>query len=535
MKLHPLSIPYRVLQSLVSLAWVLIVGFFVVPRAGDTALAAAVFGLGAIGLVLAVIVWQVAYYRRYEYELTEDTFDIDSGVLSRRAREIPYDRVQNVSIERNVIQRALGLAELRIETAGGTGSEAHLRFVGREEARRLQDELSERKRRHGETGAPREADATPDVAAGDATVEETHTGDVRDRGELLFEITPRELGVLGFVSLDTRLLPLLFFGLTPFIDTIAEYVAGSASTAVLVVPLLVAVVYVAMALVSAAYAVTNYYGFRLVRAGDELRYERGLLQRFSGTIPLSKVQALTVSENVLARLVGYASLSIETAGFSPGEAGGSQAAVPIAKRDRVTDLARRIEPVELGEFERPPSRARHRYLARYSGVVLLLAGIAFAGVSFDVWSGPWWAILGLLVLVPPAAHLKWRHLGYALTDDYVITRHGFWSRTTKIVPYHRVQTVADTQTIFQRRRRLATLRVDVAGSRSLVGDDSKAVDIDRAVAAELREEIGDRLLAALAEAGDRRRDSVPVDPGTTVERRSPGEDPSGVGAGSESG
>jgi len=38
-------------------------------------------------------------------------------------------------------------------------------------------------------------------------------------------------------------------------------------------------------IVSAILTFTRYYGFRLTRADDELYYERGLLQRYSGTIP----------------------------------------------------------------------------------------------------------------------------------------------------------------------------------------------------------------------------------------------------------
>jgi len=65
-------------------------------------------------------------------------------------------------------------------------------------------------------------------------------------------------------------------------------------------------------------AFSNYYGFRLSRAGDELRYERGLFRRYSGSIPTEKVQALRIADNPAAkRALGYASLSIETAGYAP--------------------------------------------------------------------------------------------------------------------------------------------------------------------------------------------------------------------------
>ncbi|GAB3682992.1 PH domain-containing protein [Salinarchaeum chitinilyticum] len=524
MKLHPLSIPYRAARAVGNVVVIVFFAFFGIPQFLDGALAYAVAGLVVIVGLLAILGWQYAYYRRYEYELTENTLDIDAGVLSRRSREIPYGRVQNVSIERTVVQRALGLAEVRVETAGGSGTEAHLQYVGKAEADRLQNEISERKRRS--VAAERDGEAIEgEATAGEATPAE--------RRELLFEMTPRELGVLGIVSLDSRILPLVFFAITPFVPQIRDLAGGSAGLAVLFVPAIVLAIYLATAVLSAAYAVTNYYGFQLFEVGDELRYERGLLQKFSGTIPLAKVQAVTITENVLARLVGYASLTAETAGFSPGQEGGSQAAVPIARRDRVVELAKEIEPVDLPAFERPPKRARTRYVARYSIVLGVLTAIAYGAVAGDVWGGPWWIVPLAFPLVPIAAHLKWRNLGYALTDDHVLTRHGFWSRTTKIVPYHRVQTVADSQTVFQRRRGLATVHVDIAGSQSLVSDDSRMVDVDRAVADELRETIAERLLDALAEQDERPADRFrdgPVDPAGIVQQSSASGEESATGS-----
>jgi len=245
---------------------------------------------------------------------------------------------------------------------------------------------------------------------------------------------------------------------------------------------------------------TVYYGFTLRRGDEELRYERGLLQRYSGTIPLGKVQSLTIEENVLARALGYASLEIETAGGSGGEAGQdtSQSAIPIAERSRVLELANSIESVGEMEFERPPERARERYAVRYAGVVALATGLLYLVGSVLDAAIPWWAPLGALVLVPVAAHLQWRSRGYYVGEDHVVTRNGFWVRQLKVVPYYRVQTVSDSQTVFQRRRDLATLVVDTASSGGFWGGDAVALDIDVDVARALREEVHDRFHDAIA-------------------------------------
>ena len=484
-KLHPLSVPYRSVQTALNFLWIVfIIGFSGTAVIGGTT-GALVFGAAILLGLVSAVVWELLYYQRFEYELTEDTFDLASGVVSRRDREIPYRRIQNVGISRNVVQRLAGIAEVSLETAGGSSAEAQLRYVSFEEAQRLQDELSERKRHRSHSESASEADEEEEQE-----VPERET-------ERLFEITEGELAVLGLVSIDLRLIPLLTLAV-PFISPALSNPALYAGPLYVVAPLAAIVLYLLTSIASGIISVTNYYGFQLVRTGDELRFERGLLQRYSGTIPLEKVQTLTINENVLERAVGYASLLIETAGYSPGESGGSQSAVPIAKRDRVLRLAQSIEPYGDVEFERPPKRARERYFFRYLGVLAILTGLAYLAELYLVPNLEWyWMLLGV-VAVPIGAHLKWRHLGYALVDDHVVTRSGFWNRTTSVVPYHRVQTVLDRQTIFQRRRKLATLTIDTAGSRSLIGQDARAIDIDRERANELREEVADRLQESLA-------------------------------------
>jgi putative membrane protein len=483
--LSPLSVPYRVVERGGSIVFTAIILF-----SGASAAFGPAGNLVAVALVgvalLALIGYEVAYYRRFEYDLDGDTLDIRSGVISRRNREIPIRRVQNVDISRNVVQRLLGIAAVDFETAGGSETEASLRFVEFAEAKRLQREIGRLKRATGEDGESA-AETPADQPAPDE----------------LFALSPRELALVGALSFDLRIPGLLFVllsGSAPAMSSVAPGGTGSALVAVGLVAVALVVVLVSW-FGGAAAAVLNYYDFRLTQVEDELQYERGLLRRYDGSIPLDKVQTLTVVDDPLKRYFGYASLRIETAGYAPGAGeGGSEAAVPLARRDRVFDLANRIESFGSPAFERPPKRVRRRYAVRYlialGAVVALLYGIDLLAARALPW--PPYAPAIFAILAPVAAHYKWRHRGYWLGDDHVVTRNGFLRRRIKVVPYYRIQTVIDSRTLFQRRWHVATVTADTAGSLSLVGSDAAAVDVDAAVADDLRDELGTRLRASLA-------------------------------------
>ncbi|MFB6102696.1 MAG: PH domain-containing protein [Haloplanus sp.] len=514
MKLSPLSVPYRVVERGASLVFTAIILF-----SGASAAFGAVGGLvgvGLVGLALCLLIaYEVAYYRRFEYDLGGDTLDIRSGVVSRRNREIPIRRIQNVDISRNVVQRVLGIAVVGFETAGGSETEASLRFVTFDEAKRLQQEVGRLKRGDdetagaGEAGEPTEPEATE-----------------------LFALSDRELALVGALAFDFRipgLLLVVLSGSFPAVSSSLPRGAGLLAAGFLGAAFLVILV---SWLGGATVAILNYYGFRLTRVGDNLQYERGLFRRYDGSIPLDKVQTLTVTDTPLKRHFGYASLRIETAGYAPGSSEtGSEAAVPLASRERVFALANRIESFGMPTFERPPRRVRRRYAVRYLLALGAVTGLLYGVDVLAARPLPWppYAPLPLALLAPVAAHYKWCHRGYWLGENHLVTRNGVLRRRIKIVPYYRMQTVIDSRTLFQRRWRVATVTADTAGSLAIVGHDAAAVDVDGATADDLRDALATRLRTALAR---RRgwRDAPPESSDGNESRGTTPDDGEGVGS-----
>ncbi len=88
-----------------------------------------VTGLLAVCLILFLFLklFSIAWYviRFYGYQLWEvgDDLRIGCGLLTKVSATIPKSRIQFISIHRSWLGRCLGLAAIRIETAGGGGSE----------------------------------------------------------------------------------------------------------------------------------------------------------------------------------------------------------------------------------------------------------------------------------------------------------------------------------------------------------------------------------------------------------------------------
>jgi uncharacterized protein len=100
-------------------------------------LAGAVLVAGAIGWVLVG-----RRYRSWGYAEREDDLLIRRGVLFSRLSVVPYGRMQFIDVSAGPLERAFGLATVRLHTAAAA-TDARIPGLDREAAGGLRDRLAE--------------------------------------------------------------------------------------------------------------------------------------------------------------------------------------------------------------------------------------------------------------------------------------------------------------------------------------------------------------------------------------------------------
>jgi uncharacterized membrane protein YdbT with pleckstrin-like domain len=78
--------------------------------------------------VLAVVAlgwfaWRYIRWRTTEFVVTSDRLIRRSGIISKNGREIPLDRLNDISYHQSVFERLIGAGNLMIESAGERGQE----------------------------------------------------------------------------------------------------------------------------------------------------------------------------------------------------------------------------------------------------------------------------------------------------------------------------------------------------------------------------------------------------------------------------
>lgn len=470
--LHPASFLFRIGTQVRQQALPLVVLLF---SAGTAGLSWQVWPLLALVPYTLVAVARTLTFR-YRYD--EHDLVIRTGLIARNERHVPYARIQNVDGVQTVFHRMLNVVEVKVETAGGNEPEATMSVLP-------VAEFDEMRRRVFEGRRQASLQTTVETPAGE---ESTVPG-----ARTLLALSPRDLLAYGFVEgrgmvvIGTIVGLVWEFGFAnSFIPsvpgmpsapdggafrTLARAIysqAGNLFASVVVAGATLVALLVVVRVLSMLWAMLRLHGFTLTRDGEDLRIAYGWLTRIATTIPLRRIQTLTLYEGPLHRLTGRMSARVDTAGSEAGRNAppDRQWLAPIVGRDRLPALLSEVLPVLT--LDRLDWQAVHpgafRRMLKESLLISMVACLPLAH-----WYG-WPGLSALVVLLPWSvvhARRSAAALGWVVTGELVAFRSGWLWRRVTVAPFARIQAVTFHESPFDRRNQMAGVRVDTAGAGDL--------------------------------------------------------------------
>ncbi len=136
-----------VLSLLLLVGWVIVVGLLLANNANGGGLVL-VSTVGVFGFLFLVILltylYQRWYYAVYFYDLTDDFVIIRKGPITPTEVTIPYERIQDVYMDQDLLDRFFGLYDVHLSSAtASSGMEAHIDGVEKPAADGLKQSLLE--------------------------------------------------------------------------------------------------------------------------------------------------------------------------------------------------------------------------------------------------------------------------------------------------------------------------------------------------------------------------------------------------------
>jgi putative membrane protein len=481
---HPATIAIKTVRSVLQLlAFVIVFGILRAGDQGGWALA------GILGFVFLAVVVGLGFswlsWSYFTYGIVGSDLLIREGVLVKKRRTIPLARIQGVNVRADIFMRALGLVELRVQTAGGGDEpEASIGSIPLADAEVLRAALL-RGHKTAQEAAGAQAE-NPIFGADPAGRMSDFRGALggaevaREAPSFEFVLSVGRLVLSAITSKQIAIMILIAFGFSgQFIELLgpqvfeeaAEVVSALAVGAIVVLAILAVLVGMTIAVVV---AVVRTWGFSARRVDTRVETEAGLLERRMTSLPVRRVQSVTIDETWLRRLLGYQAVYVETAGFgrSDEDRGGlSKAAiVPLAKRSEIRPLMHGLLPEAeiFPETRGLPRRSLRFYILLPTVITFIIAVPVIAILAFvfppgAIASGG--VAFGIALIVAGVRILNWRAAGIGVDDRAIAVQSGIIGRKRVRLSRSRLQSLRVRQTWFQRRAGLATLTASsVSGS-----------------------------------------------------------------------
>lgn len=431
-------------------------------------------GLAVAAVILAINLFVAGLsWHRLTFHVGSEDIRVESGILSRAARSVPYERIQDVSLEQGLLARLFGLVEVKFETGAGGADDIALTYLTVAEGEELRDLV----RRRRDTATP--ADVAPAAAGAD------------DASRVLFAMGPRRVLTFGAFEFSLAVVAVLlgvtqqFDFLLPFdlwdLDEWQQRLAGPGARLAALGPMaqMVGAGIAVVTLLAVGFltgivrTALREWGFVLERSERGFRRRRGLLTRTDVVMPAHRVQAMRIGTRILRRLFGWHGLKFVSLAQDEGAA--NHVVAPFGKLDELWPIAREAgfePPTAACDWHQAARAYRNDSIALVAAipVVLSLVPVAFGY--------PWLAAIPLAIgtLLVAGEVIAWRNTRHALDGGQVLSRSGWLAPGLEIAPRVKLQSVDFRQGPLARRHGYGTLHLGLAGGTFAIG----GVPVERA-------------------------------------------------------
>lgn len=460
----------------------------------DVGLVVLVVLVGVVAFLAIMGLYAYVSWRCMSYTLDAKSITLHQGIIFKNKRSVYLERIQSVDINRTLVARLLGLGTVRIESAGGSGSNLDLSYLKNSELAGIRAQLLEAafaaKAPHegaamgmqamgavpgqfdagqgaapgaqvpGQMPAPGAPAGVPGQMPGQYVQGDHYTqagqygAGQYAAGAQLQEQTLYSVSTTRLIG-SYLLTPALVVSAVAVIAIIITGVLAlsGVSNAGAIMGAGFGVFAAASAMASSLWGRFNHdFNFSLAVSRVGLRLHGGLTQTYSRTLPPNRIHAVELTQPLMWRLKGWWRVEVLTAGVS-----GASEGTDSTGENKANFTADSLLPV--GDWGQAlyalwlviPELASANPQALLNNMAY---GVGTANPSGDhLWCAP-----GRTRWLDP---LLYKRNAVAVTDTAVLIRAGRFKRRLIVLTHERSQSLALSQGPFERLVDVANIKFDM--------------------------------------------------------------------------
>ena len=398
---------------------------------------------------------------RYTFSIMNGELQVHKGVLSQATLSVPLDRVQSVSLEQKLLHRPFGLVQVSLDTAGTETAEFTIDAVDRPVADALQRAAADHRRattprQNGVAGVDQDGeflDAPPPPVRPDRIL-------LRHPPKRVIMIALTQMPLTGFAIIA----PLFAFAdqaadLAP-VELPSVDKSSFGAWVVWAIPVAIVAILAVSVILNLIRVLLVDWDLTVTSTAAGLRRNSGLLSTTSVASSVARIQRVEVRQSGLERIVGLHTLVLHTIGSG-------NFVVPGCDTGQVAEI-RTIALQGSSGVCSPGRRVSHdeifKAVRNTTILTLVLAAAFFVPLG-------WWSVL-VFVAVPVVGLITRRRVRlrrWAVTHEELNERRQFVGWVQHDVLLRKANGVRVSQTLFERKRGLATVTVQTADGSLSIG------------------------------------------------------------------
>ncbi|MFD2583859.1 PH domain-containing protein [Pedobacter vanadiisoli] len=400
--------------------------------------------LGILAIILISFVFAYLWYLKFTFFLDKEKqeFVVNKGIFSRDQVIIQLDKIQQVNINQNILQKIIGVYGLKIDTAGAHGEEVSIKAIDETAAYNLQAHLLNRKAIGGEQ---------PEAVRENNLTEETPFLKISG-------LTLLKVGLTSNYGQSLALLAAFFYTviyegrqlLDAFKinrDEIQSTVTGMLT--IVTVFILIACLLIVLLIINLVRTFYKYFELQIMQHKDALLLSSGLIAKKNTLISPNKVQVTKYSQNYFQKKMNMLNMSLKQAHFGQSKKGhemqGNTLEIPgcnVTERDELLKMILGKAPLK-GKTFIPDWRFLNlpiffKLVLPVSIFLILAFNIPevkpFIGAAFAYF------LTGVLMI-----YISYRRHRISVNQDFIIKTSGIWDISNEIVQPNKIQAITTFQ------------------------------------------------------------------------------------------
>jgi len=403
-----------------------------------------------IGLIIVAAIVTIAfviiciYWARRTISFGPDEAVVESKILYKKMKTIPYSKIGSVNLNRGVFNQIFGTTTLSIHintSANPRIPEAKFTF---------EEGLAEKIKRDLSKGIFDQHEATHDDTLYESVIK------FSKKDVILHSIfgMPTLSFIFGFLMLLYSLLSVMFLEGTGTLFALLIFATTQP------IPMIMSIL--------------KYLNFKIYRIDDQIHVQHGSIQKFVSKFDINRVNAIRVRRTFVARLMGRSCLEAEVVGINSASGESVPLLCLMSKNDEIERTIRELVPEFIYNVElmKQPAKSKRPLLLKAT-MYSILTVIILVLPAYSLYTDPeglgeqtaienfltQYLLIGVMLLCIAlffyTAHLSYKIKMISKGDSLFTVVNGLVDRTITTMQYDRIQIFKVSSSPIARRLGLA--------------------------------------------------------------------------------